>query len=199
LSVGLSAALTWHLFLPAPLNWEIEQRELVWLLMFVLVAGFNVVVVTLLNLVVERVIAQEHSVRVIIESAPNGIVVVDKQGIIKRVNSSTEKLFGYNRLELLGQPVEVLVPEPKVGTHRGERQAFQRQPTPRSMGIGRDLSGRRKDGSEFPVEIGLNPITQNGNSRVLATVIIFPSESRRRIASNSCSESCSIARRIWLQ
>lgn len=169
LATVASAILAWFAFIPPEFSFALSAPEAVSLLLFIFIASINVILVALLNAAVERVIVQEQNVR--IESAPNGIVVVDKQGIIKRVNSSIEKLFGYDRLELLGQAVEVLVPEPKVGAHRAERQSYQHRPTPRSMGIGRDLSGRRKDGSEFPVEIGLNPISQNGTSSVLATVI----------------------------
>jgi PAS domain S-box-containing protein len=166
-----SAILAWFAFIPPEFTFTLSAPEAVSLLLFMFISSINVILVAMLNVAVERVMAQEQNVRILIESAPNGIVVVDKQGIIRRVNSSTEKIFGYDRLELLGQAVEVLVPEPKLATHRVERQSYQHQPKPRSMGIGRDLSGRRKDGSEFPIEIGLNPITQNGNSRVLATVI----------------------------
>src|SRR6202043_3273877 len=118
-----------------------------------------------------RIIAQVQNMSVLIESAPTGIVVVDEQGVIKLVNSSTEKQFGYSRLDLLGQRVDVLVPVPQATTHREAREAFQQKPEARIMGSGCDLSGRRKDGSEFPVEIGLNPVSQNGRIAVLATVI----------------------------
>jgi len=72
---------------------------------------------------------------------------------------------------LLGQSVDILVPDRQVELHRIEREAFLREPETRAMGGGRDLNGRRKDGSEFPVEIGLNPVSRNGNNAVLATVI----------------------------
>ena len=104
-------------------------------------------------------------------STPNGVIVVDDRGIIRTVNRSIEKLFGYDRLELLGKSVEMLVPGPKAANHKTERETFQRHPEARAMGAGRDLSGLRKDGSEFPVEIGLNPIIRNGKNAVLATII----------------------------
>src|SRR3954453_14627647 len=82
-----------------------------------------------------------------------------------------EKLFGYPRSELLGRSVEILVPSAVAQTHRGLRDSYMRAPEARPMGAGRDLSGRRKDGSEFPVEIGLSPVARNGTRGVLATVI----------------------------
>lgn len=79
-------------------------------------------------------------------------------GSIVIVNAQVEKMFGYNRTELIGQPVEKLIPERFRETHPALREEFFSNPTVRSMGGGRELFGRRKDGSEFPVEIGLNPI-----------------------------------------
>lgn len=169
LATVLSSLLAWYLFLPLPRS--LAQQEIFLLLAFIFVAAINVTVVALLNAVVERVMAQEHNVRVLIESSPNGIVVIDEQGKIKLVNAGTEKLFGYRRSELLGKSIEVLVPEPRAAMHRALRKSFLQKPEARPMGAGRDLSARRKDGSEFPVEIGLNPVSHNGRTGVLATVI----------------------------
>ena len=99
------------------------------------------------------------------------MLVVDDQGTIKWVNTSIEKLFGYKRLDLLGQSVEVLAPYRQIDSHLKLRNSFLQKPEARAIGAGRDLSGRRKDGSEFPVEIGLSPIERNGKHGVLATVI----------------------------
>jgi PAS domain S-box-containing protein len=170
-ATALSAFAAWYLFIPPALSFELDKRELLSLLMFFFVAGINVVIIALLDGAVERVMAQEHNMRVLIESAPNGIVVVDEQGVIRLVNTSAEKLFGYSRTELVGNSIEILVPGPFVDTHPKMRQLFQQKPETRAMGIGRDLSGRRKDGTEFPVEVGLNPVRRNGNNAVLATVI----------------------------
>jgi PAS domain S-box-containing protein len=89
--------------------------------------------------------------------------------LIGHVNKAAEELFGYPPGELLGKPVELLVPQTATIKHRADRQAFQRHPEARPMGIGRDLRGRRKDGSDFYVEVGLTPIGQRGY--VLATII----------------------------
>ena len=123
--------------------------------------------------------------RVIVEAAPNGILMVDDQGTIKEVNTSIEKAFGYKRFDLLGQSVEVLVPYRQIDSHRKLRNSFLQRPEARAMGAGRDLSGRRKDGSEFPVEIGLSPIERNGMHGVLATVIDI-SERKRAEEPKAC-------------
>src|SRR4051812_18227136 len=105
------------------------------------------------------------------ESAPSAMVMVDGNGQIVLVNQQTEKLFGYDRGELLGQQVEILVPERFRLRHPQHRELFSRQPTTRAMGAGRDLFGLRKDGSEVPIEIGLNPIQTKEDSFVLASII----------------------------
>ena len=171
LAMALAGAFGWYAFLPPAFSWDLTQDGVNSLLLFGFLAGLNVAIVALLNRAVIRVIAQEQNVQVLVESAPNGILVVDDEGTIKLVNASTEKLFGYKRLELLGQSVEVLVPYRKIDHHLKLRNSFLQRPEARAMGVGRDLSGRRKDGSEFPVEIGLNPVRQNGRSNVLATVV----------------------------
>src|SRR5439155_12195688 len=177
-ATALSAVLAWYLFLPPVNGWALDQREIVSLLLFIFFSGVNVGVVALLHSAIERMIAQEQNLRVLIESAPTGIVVVDERGQIRLVNPSTEKLFGYDRQELVGRSVEDLVPTHRAGAHKGARAAFFKKPEARSMGAGRDLSGRRKDGSEFPIEIGLNPVKRNGRTGVLATVIDISARKR---------------------
>jgi PAS domain S-box-containing protein len=105
------------------------------------------------------------------ESAPNGVLVVDNKGLIVLLNACIEMKFGYVRDELIGQSVEVLIPERFRKGHLGLRNAFTGAPKPRPMGAGQDLYGQRKDGSEFPIEIGLNPIRTKAGSLVMATVV----------------------------
>jgi hypothetical protein len=109
--------------------------------------------------------------RLVVESVPSAIVMIDAEGTIVLVNSQTESLFGYRRSELVGQPVEVLVPEPFQRDHVAKRSKFIEQPQPRLMGKGRDLFARHKNGSEFPVEIGLNPVRTDDGLFVLSTII----------------------------
>jgi len=114
--------------------------------------------------ITERLQAEEHLreteqfFRSVLELAPDGLMVADADGIIRLANARCEKLFGYTRDELIGQPVEILVPDEVRAHHPSLRQAFHRSPAPRDMGSGRELRGRRKDGSVFPVEIGLSPL-----------------------------------------
>jgi PAS domain S-box-containing protein len=116
--------------------------------------------------------------RVIVEAAPNGMLLVDESGTIVMVNTSALHQFGYEREELLGKPVEMLIPGPSQSDHRRYRAEFIQAPQARPMGIGRELSGLRKDGSEFPVEIGLTPIQMTIGMRVVASIVDI-SERRR--------------------
>jgi PAS domain S-box-containing protein len=106
----------------------------------------------------------------IVEAAPCGIVMIDGQGRIAMINPQAELMFGYERAELIGNPLEILLPERLRAAHGAHRQAFASAPALRQMGVGRDLTARRKDGSEFPVEIGLNPVAGNPEGLVLAMV-----------------------------
>lgn len=106
-----------------------------------------------------------------VESAPNAMVMIDRQGKIVLVNSQAIKMFGFRREELVGQSVEVLVPERFRGAHPEHRAGFSAQPQARPMGAGRDLYAVRKDGTEFPVEIGLNPIETEEGLLVLSAIV----------------------------
>ena len=113
----------------------------------------------------------EERFRQVVESAPNAMVMINHQGVIEMVNAQTERVFGYQRDEMLGRSVEMLVPERFRGAHPGLRAAFFDDPLSRPMGAGRDLYALRKDGSEFPVEIGLNPIETEEGTMVLSAVV----------------------------
>ena len=113
----------------------------------------------------------EEQFRLVVEASPNAIILVNTQGKISLVNEQIEALFGYGREELLGQPIEILVPPPFHALHSRHRDAFFSAPAARPMGAGRDLFGLRQDGSQVPVEIGLSPITISEETFVLATII----------------------------
>ncbi len=117
-----------------------------------------------------------------VEMAMNAMVITDENGIIELVNVQTEKLFGYVRADLLGQSVEILLPERFREQHPHHRSTFFANPSPRPMVKGRDLFARRKDGSEFPVEIGLSPITISGRLKVLSEIVDI--SERKRIETN---------------
>jgi len=113
----------------------------------------------------------EERFRHIVESAPNGIVMVDQEGRIALFNSQAERLFGYAEQELLGQPIAVLIPWRYRGLYPQHREIFLSNPRSRTIGDGRELYGVRKDGSEFPVEISLNPLETPNGIHVLASVV----------------------------
>jgi len=113
----------------------------------------------------------ESRFRAAVESAPTAMVMTDAAGRIVLVNAETEKLFGYTREELLGREVETLVPQRFRTQHPGLRSNFYHRPEARRMGAGRDLFALRKDGSEFPVEIGLNPIEDEEGVFVLSAIL----------------------------
>ncbi|WP_239511277.1 PAS domain S-box protein [Burkholderia sp. JP2-270] len=113
----------------------------------------------------------EERLRLVVEAAPNAMVMVNRGGQIVLVNSQTERVFGYSRDELVGQSIERLVPARFRDQHPGHRAAFLAAPKSRPMGAGRHLTGLRRDGTELPVEIGLNPIETDEGMFVLAAIV----------------------------
>jgi diguanylate cyclase (GGDEF)-like protein/PAS domain S-box-containing protein len=112
----------------------------------------------------------EERYRVLVETAPTGLLVVDPDGRVVLANAHAQATFGYGADELLGEPVETLIPSRLRDEHGRERVAYQARPAPRPMGAGRDLTAVRKDGSEFPVEVSLGPAQMEGRSFVTAFV-----------------------------
>ena len=113
----------------------------------------------------------EEKFQLVLDAAPNAMIMVDSAGVITFANASATTVFGYSLSELIGCHIETLIPERFRDRHVGYRNGFLSEPSSRAMGAGRDLFGRRKDGSEFPVEVGLNPIHTTEGLFVLASVI----------------------------
>lgn len=109
--------------------------------------------------------------RLAVEVCPNGLIIVAGDGTISLVNGEIERLFGYSRNELLGKSIDTLLPERLRGQHAAQRAGFETRPAARHFGTGRDFNGRRKDGGEFPIEVGLNPTKVAGELIVIAAVV----------------------------
>jgi PAS domain S-box-containing protein len=112
----------------------------------------------------------ERMFQKMVEAAPCGMVMIEPRGRIVLANQQLETMFGYARVELIGSPLEMLLPERFRTIHAGHRRAFAAAPAMRQMGVGADLTARRKDGSEFPVEIGLSPMPGEQGGLMLAAV-----------------------------
>ena len=106
----------------------------------------------------------------LLESIPDAIAAVDEEGLIIQVNSQTEQMFGYSHQELIGQKIEMLVPERYRTHHHSHRAGYGEKPKIRRMGAGLDLYGRRRDGSEFPVEISLSPVKSTHGMLILSAI-----------------------------
>jgi PAS domain S-box-containing protein len=122
----------------------------------------------------------EERFRALLDSAPDGVVIVDEHGTIVLVNNQTERLFGYERAHLLGQPVETLLPERFRTAHTDHRRGYLAEPSTRPMGVGLQLAGRRADGSEFPLDISL--ATLDTPEGVLVTAFVRDVTERVRAA-----------------
>jgi PAS domain S-box-containing protein len=106
----------------------------------------------------------------LLETLPDAVVAVDQTGTIVQVNLQTQELFGYGRDELMGQKIEMLVPDRYRRRHHNHRQNFANAPKTRRMGADLDLYGRRRSGSEFPVEISLSPVSTDNGTFVLSAI-----------------------------
>ncbi len=143
---------------------------------------------------VEKVEAHERELREaeartsrVIDVMPEAIVVTDRNGIIRRVNERATAIFGYEQKDLLGQPVELLIPQRYHGSHAGHREAYAAHPEIRPMGAGRDLYGRCKDGSEVPVEIALAPLNDGAVDGQI--VVSIADITRRKVGQDMLRES----------
>jgi two-component system sensor kinase FixL len=114
---------------------------------------------------------QEERFQKIVESLPNGIIMVDRSGNISLCNSDIERMFEYKREDIIGKPIEFLVPERDKEPHRRFRNVYMKNPRKLFMGTTRNLYGQRRDGSEFPVEVGLSPVQTMEGDFILASVV----------------------------
>jgi PAS domain S-box-containing protein len=138
--------------------------------------------------------ASATTLRGVVESAPDGIIVVDTKGAIVLVSRQAQKMFGYEEQELLGQLIEILLPDRLRTRHVEHCQGYFQDPTTRPMGIGLSLAGRRRDGSEFPVEISLSPMpTPDG---LLVTGVIRDVTERQQVEEQIRALNETLARRI---
>lgn len=114
---------------------------------------------------------EAEQTRLAIDAASSAMIMTDADGIVVLANTQAFEMFGYTAGELIGQSVEMLIPEKTRRRHGVYRTSYTADPSKRTMGDGRDLNGRRKDGSEFPLEIGLTPIDSHGERLIMATVM----------------------------
>jgi PAS domain S-box-containing protein len=115
--------------------------------------------------------AAEEKFKLAVEASPSGMLMADRLGRVVMVNTEVENLFGYRRDELVGQSIEILVPERLRTQHFAERHNYAAKPVARRMATKQDLVGRRKDGTEFPVEIGLSPIQTRRGALILSVIV----------------------------
>ena len=141
----------------------------------------------------------EEMLRGIFEYAPDTMVVVDGRGRIERVNEQVEEMFGYRREELLGQPVEILIPDRFHSKHRKHRLDYMADSHLRPMGAGLSLYGTRRDGSEFPVEIMLSPVKEDSNSLVIAIIRDITKRQRNQEALGEYAERMKILSRRLIE
>ena len=118
----------------------------------------------------DRVEVDPELAALLVESAPDALLVADRNGVIRQVNRRVEELFGYDRDGLIGQPIEILLPESVRRVHTAHRLRYVADPPVRPMGLDLDLWGRRADGAEFPVEVSLSPCDLRGERLVIAAI-----------------------------
>jgi PAS domain S-box-containing protein len=140
-------------------------------MLFLVIAGFMLTVICLLNHAIDSVWHQAANTKRVIDSQIAGVIGVDSDGKIELVNSAAEQQLGYTQEELLGTAVELLVPIEVRGGHAKLRPAYMSDPQARRLSVGRELFALTRDGSMLPVEIGLSPVSNGGRLGTLATIV----------------------------
>ncbi|RZA05245.1 MAG: PAS domain S-box protein, partial [Moraxellaceae bacterium] len=132
----------------------------------------------------------------VIEAMPNGVIMVNDGGVIEIINAQAEKIFGYARSELLGKKIEQLIPLEVAKSHSHNRDSFFNNPSTRIMGAGRELFGLRRDGEEFPLEIGLAPVDTKEGMKVLASIVDITERCNANRALNESRERLELTTRV---
>jgi len=171
LTLTLSGLSIWYFFLPPYYSFRLDIDGVIVLSTFLVGGAIGIALVHWLRITITRAEALARQREVLIEADPNGILVVGLNGRIQLANSQLTKLFGYSQDELAGQLVEKLLPDRYQRGHVALRKRFGESPVNRPMHAGRDLYGRRKDSSEFPVEIGLASFMTESGELILANVV----------------------------
>ena len=135
-----------------------------------LVVAFTAVIFNFVNTMRADLLKREQHFANLLEAAPDGIVIARSDGVIVMANNQAERLFGYTKQQLIGSPVEMLIPEAIRARHTNHRETYQRHPSLRPMGAGLELVALRNDGTTFPVEISLSPVEQDGQLLVNAVI-----------------------------
>jgi PAS domain S-box-containing protein len=179
LAIVLSCLSEWYLFMPDADVSRMDRQQAWSLAAFCLGAGLNLAIVALFNRAIDQLWLQERNVRTVVEAVPSGVLAIDGRGRITLANRAVEHLFGYPAEDLLGQPVEILIPERFRTGHRQLLQTFLRQPDSTMASDGREIYGLRRDGREFPIEVGLNGVDY-GPRAVLATITDISARKRNQ-------------------
>jgi PAS domain S-box-containing protein len=165
---GLILVLGTGVFLPGPVPEALAKTQHIY---FTAVLAGAVFLVLYIKKIYQRVAAEDKQITALFEYATEGIVLCNEQGVILLANPAAETIFGFERNELQQKTIEILLPDRFKGGHANLRAGFAKNPSSRSMGQGRDLFARRKDGSEFPVEISLSFYKENKALFIVAFIV----------------------------
>jgi PAS domain S-box-containing protein len=170
-AVFLATVAAWYFILPLPFSRDPQETaETFALAFFVTIASLDVVLIGAMRAAIVRVRGFNTTLAAVFEANPDGVFVTDRDGRIVRVNARGAALFGYAQEGMARQSIETLIPERYRGRHFTHRRDFFGAPRIRGMGAGRELFGRRQDGSEFPVDVQIGPLGLTSDPLVIATV-----------------------------